>query len=198
MDSQIHICARCRTQHDFNAQFCPACGGPLTWQTFGQPKKSDGSKTFLIVAGVIACGVILFAALAAMLPKNQPGVPTSSSLSAAVSPIVPPAQSTSEGEYEKVVNNEFGQLTIKSKGGSITSIRTVATTAEQKQKLRLMLIYLEVSDLTAQRACSLTLTFGGWKDRGEIHNCSGDRIGNLNSNAIGYMRDKVSGILRGN
>ena len=63
--------------------------------------------------------------------------------------------------------------------------------------LRAMLLYLEVSDLTAQRACSLTLSFGGWKDRGEIHNYSGDRIGNLNSDAVGLMRDEVNVALQG-
>jgi hypothetical protein len=98
-----------------------------------------------------------------------------------------------------IVNNDLGRTTIeRNDKEEIASIKIDTISKDQRQALRAMLVHLEVSDLTAQRACSLTLKFGGWSDRGEILNCAGARIGSLNSDAIGYMRDKISDALGGN
>ncbi len=92
-------------------------------------------------------------------------------------------------DYQKVVNNEFGRMTLNGKGGALTSVKLETLNDGQKEKLQEMLLELEVPRLVTLRACSFILTFGGLADKGEIHNCEGDRVGSLSSDAVGYLRD---------
>lgn len=96
MQPQIHICPRCRTQHDSDAQFCPSCGTSLIWQPFPPPKRSGLSPTtsnqlkfFAVVIAVILGGY-------ALIGKSPKVEPSASLSSVATSPTTTPtALSTS-------------------------------------------------------------------------------------------------------
>ena len=120
MQPQIHICAQCRTQHDVEAQFCPACGGHLTWQTFAPPKRSGRTSAFVIVAG----SIVLLVALAAMFPKNPQGITPADIAAGATSPTLRPAASAARGErmvldnaqvtaYVECTNREYKQYKFR-------------------------------------------------------------------------------------
>jgi hypothetical protein len=155
--------------------------------TSSQEKASKLNQSIMFfVLGSFLLALMIVVVLEMVAPTRK------TDKSAAVSPEPTPANQ----DQTQTVNNELGRTTIERKGGEIVSIRLEALSEDQRQQLRGMLVFLEVSDLTANRACSLTLKFGGWSDRGEIHNCDGARIGALNADAIGYMREKISAALK--
>jgi len=136
------------------------------------------SKKDANLVGVVA--VLLIVAIGAYIfTRQQPKVDA---------PTTAPSPKGEE-DYQKVVNNDFGRLTINAKGGSITSVAIAASSDAEKEKLRQMLSELEVARLAALRTCSLTLTFGGFSDRGDLYNCTGERIGALSKDAVGYLKD---------
>ena len=185
----ITYCARCKAQNNASAAFCQSCGAQFLATTAepARPANKPVSTAAVIFIGIFGC--LIFSWISSLFQGDK------TTQTAGTTPT--PYTSKDSSDYEKVVYNELGKMRINGRSGELTSVRLDATSQDQKESLRAMLLYLEVSDLTAQRACSLTLSFGGWKDRGEIHNFSGDSIGNLNSDAVGFMRDKVNAALQG-
>ena len=186
MQPQIHICPQCRSQHAESAEFCPDCGGRLTWQTLG-PEKKAGSFLSPVMFAVIFCS-ILFVGWALLSRDKAPTLEKKP---------LPSAAALTASEREQVINNEFGQIVIKSKDSNLISIKVKANSENEKEKLRDMLTYLDVSRLTVQRACSLTLNYEGWSHDGEISNCAGERVGILSTEAVGYMRDQINSAIQG-
>jgi hypothetical protein len=153
MQEAFKFCSACGAQNNLSARFCQKCGAG-----YDAPPDSNSAQiphpAVRAIGGVIA--FILFCFLIAKFVMTSAPVER-----VELTPSQTPAAPKEGSDYEKIVNNDLGRMTIKGRGGDLVSIKLDAISQEQREKLQAMLIYLEVSSLTAQRACSLTLTFGG-------------------------------------
>jgi hypothetical protein len=129
MHPPIYACPRCRTQHDFGAQFCAACGAPLAARTYASPKGSSGMKVFFIVFGVIL-GVFTLASVIALMfpikaPTNTPAAPLVSTTTpepaprAALSPTpvvnsAPPSPWSYNSDLDDMSGKPYKTATVKS------------------------------------------------------------------------------------
>jgi hypothetical protein len=139
--------------------------------------ENSKQKDAKLVGNVVAGAIIVFVAIyliKEMWPETKPSE-------------YPGVRSQ---EVEKVVTNQAGRITIKTKGDATTSVKLEALSEGQKEGLQAMLLSLEVPKLVALRACSFTLTFGDF-EKGVIHNCEGERVGTLSNDAVGYLRDQM-------
>jgi hypothetical protein len=134
--ARITSCARCKAQNHISAAFCQSCGAQFLATTAepARPVKKPVPTAVVHFLGIFGC--LIFSWIASWIQGDK----ATSTRTAGTTPT--PYTSKDSSDHEKVVYNELGKMTIKGRSGELTSVRLDATSQDQKESLRAMLLYL--------------------------------------------------------